>query len=123
MRGLQNKVAIVTGAGGAIGRAITLRLVEEGCRVGVFDRNGDAAAETVRRVEAAGGRADAVVVDIVDYAAVAAAVRDFEARAGTVDVLVNNAGWDRLVSFLDTEPSFWDQLIAINLRGPLNLHH
>jgi len=123
MRGLENKIAIVTGAGGAIGRAITLRLAEEGCRIGVFDRNGEAAAETVRLVQASGGRADAVVVDIVDYAAVAAAVGDFEASAGATDILVNNAGWDRLVSFLDSEPSLWDQLIAINLRGPLNMHH
>jgi 2-hydroxycyclohexanecarboxyl-CoA dehydrogenase len=63
------------------------------------------------------------IVDIADHAAVKAAVAGFEERAGKTDVLVNNAGWDRVAAFLDTEPSFWDELIAINLRGPLNMHH
>jgi 2-hydroxycyclohexanecarboxyl-CoA dehydrogenase len=54
---------------------------------------------------------------------VAAGVGAFEEAAGPADILVNNAGWDRLVNFLDTEPSFWNEIIAINLLGPLNLHH
>jgi 2-hydroxycyclohexanecarboxyl-CoA dehydrogenase len=123
MRGLSGKAAIVTGAGGAIGRAISLRLAEEGARIGIFDRAAESAEETARLVRAAGGVADVSVVDIADHAAVAAAVAGFEERVGKTDVLVNNAGWDRVASFLDTEPSFWDQIIAINLRGPLNMHH
>ena len=70
-----------------------------------------------------GARAIAQVVDITDYAAVVAAVAAFEQSAGPVDVLVNNAGWDKFAYFLDTEPALWDQLIAINLKGPINLHH
>jgi 2-hydroxycyclohexanecarboxyl-CoA dehydrogenase len=123
MRGLHGKAAIVTGAGGAIGRAISLRLAEEGARIGIFDRAAEGAEETARLVRAAGGVADVAAVDIADYEAVAAAVAGFEERIGKTDVLVNNAGWDRVANFLDTEPSLWDELIAINLRGPLNMHH
>jgi len=123
VRGLSGKKAIVTGAGGAIGRAIALELAREGCVVGVFDKNGPSASETRDRVAASGGRAHTATVDISDYARVVEAVAAFERDAGPTDVLVNNAGWDRVAGFLDTEPSFWDQLIAVNLRGPLNMHH
>ncbi len=123
MRGLKGKTAIVTGGGGGIGRAICLRLAQQGVTVGVFDKNADAAAATADAASAAGGRAIAQVVDITDYAAVAAAVAAFEQSAGPVDVLVNNAGWDKFAYFLETEPALWDQLIAINLKGPINLHH
>ncbi|MFI5400822.1 MAG: glucose 1-dehydrogenase [SAR324 cluster bacterium] len=123
MRGLKGKVAIVTGGASGIGRAICLRFAEEGCRVGIFDKNGAGAAETARLIQQAGGQADAVPVDITDHAAVGRAVADFEKQAGPTDILVNNAGWDRMMNFLDTQPDFWEQIIAINLRGALNLHH
>ncbi len=123
MRGLEKKVAIVTGGGGAIGRAICQRFAEEGSVVGVFDINEETANETASLIEAAGGAATVQLVDITDYDAVAAAARTFEKTVGPTDILVNNAGWDRLVNFLDTEPSFWNQIIAINLLGSLNMHH
>ena len=47
----------------------------------------------------------------------------FEAKAGPTDILVNNAGWDHFGYFLDTDPGLWDKIIAINLKGPLNLHY
>ncbi len=123
MRGLNGKRAIVTGAGGAIGRAIARELARHGCTVGVFDKNGDTAAETARLLEEGGGLAFARSVDISDHAGVVHAVSTFEREVGPTDVLVNNAGWDRVANFLDTEPSLWEQLIAVNLRGPLNMHH
>jgi 2-hydroxycyclohexanecarboxyl-CoA dehydrogenase len=64
-----------------------------------------------------------MAVDIADHAAVKKAVADFEAGVGPADILVNNAGWDRFANFIDTTPELWDQLIAINLRGPLNMTH
>lgn len=123
MRGLKSKVAIVTGGGGGIGRAICCRLGEEGVTVGVFDRVAHTAADTVRAMQETGGRGVAVTVDITDYHAVKHAVTEFEQEFGSTDILVNNAGWDRLANFLDTEPSFWNEVISINLLGPLNLHH
>jgi 2-hydroxycyclohexanecarboxyl-CoA dehydrogenase len=70
-----------------------------------------------------GGKASFHAVDISDYDAVARSVEAFEAAAGPVSFLVNNAGWDRAVSFLDSTPEFWRKLVAINLYGPLNLSH
>jgi len=123
MRGLNDKVAIVTGGGGAIGRAIACRLAEESVVVGVFDRDARSADETVHIVRHSGGRAAAQAVDIRDYAAVQEAVRAFEEQNGATDILVNNAGWDQAGNFLDTLPAVWDELIAVNLTGPLNMHH
>lgn len=123
MRGLKGKTAVVTGGGGGIGRAICLRLAHEGVAVGVFDKNADAAAVTADAATAIGARAIAQTVDISDYAAVVAAVAAFEQAAGPVHVLVNNAGWDKFAYFLETEPALWEQLIAVNLKGPINLHH
>jgi len=60
-------------------------------------------------------------VDITDAAAVEQAVADFEAEAGPIRGLVNNAGWDVARSFLDSDPDFWEKLIAINLMGPLHV--
>jgi 2-hydroxycyclohexanecarboxyl-CoA dehydrogenase len=123
MRGLAGKAAIVTGGGGAIGRAICRRLAEEGCGVGVFDKNEASANETAAILKREGARAAAFVVDISDHAAVAGAVARCEAEIGTSDILVNNAGWDRVGFFLDTDPALWRDIIAVNLWGPLNMHH
>jgi len=123
MRGLENKVALVTGAGGGIGTAICRRFAEEGADVVLFDVDAGAAGEAAKLVEQRGRRAYVHVVDITDHAAVTAAVEKAEKETGGVDVLVNNAGFDRFVNFLDTTPELWEQIIGVNLRGPLNMHH
>ncbi len=123
MRGLKGKNAIVTGGGGGIGRAICQRLGEEGCTVGVFDINGDSGAETAALINDAGGVAHAHTVDITDYDGVKEGVDAFEAAAGGTDVLVNNAGWDKVIPFLAAERDLWKQVIDINLYGPLNMHY
>lgn len=120
MRGLTGEAAIVTGGAGGIGQAICRRLAEEGCRVGIFDKNAGAARVVAAEI---GDAASAHAVDITQHEAVVTAVASFEARAGHTSILVNNAGWDSFAYFLDTEPQLWDQIIAVNLRGPLNLHH
>jgi len=120
MRGLQDKVAIVTGGGGGIGGATCRRFAEAGTLVAVFDVDA-AAAERV--TAAIGDRAVAVPCDITDHAAVAAAVAGVEARFGRIDILVNNAGWDVFRLFNDSSPADWQKLISINLVGALNLHH
>ncbi len=72
---------------------------------------------------AGGAEAKAYQVDITDHAAVARAVAAFESDIGPTDILVNNAGWDKFAYFLATEPELWRKILAINLEGPLNLHH
>jgi 2-hydroxycyclohexanecarboxyl-CoA dehydrogenase len=123
MRGLSGKNVIVTGGGGAIGGAICKRFAGYGCKVGVFDKNRDGANRVADEIMETGGKAFVSSVDISDYAAVGNAIAQFEDKMGPTDVLVNNAGWDRFINFVDTTPELWDQLIAINLRGPLNMSH
>jgi 2-hydroxycyclohexanecarboxyl-CoA dehydrogenase len=105
------KTVLVTGGGGAIGAAICRRFARE--KILVADKNREAAERVAKEV---GGKA--LVFDISKYADARAAV-----AGETVDVLVNNAGWDRFQNFVDTTPEDWEALIDINLRGPLNMHH
>lgn len=123
MRGLGNKVAIVTGAGSGIGRAIAVRLAEEGCLVGIFDLSAEGGGATRDAITAAGRRAWSWAVDISDPARIAGALAEFERAAGPVDVLVNNAGWDRAMPLLNTDFALWQKIVAINLYGPLHMHH
>ncbi len=114
MRGLEDKIAIVTGGGGGIGREICLRLAAAGCHVAVLDLDAGTAGATAEAVEAASRRALARSVDISDHGAVVEAVGAVRAEFGGIDVLVNNAGWDRGMPFLETEPSFWDRVVAVS---------
>jgi len=123
MRGLKDKVVIVTGGGGGIGGAICRRFAEEGAQVAVWDISADAAGKTADGISAAGGAAKAVVCDITDYAAVQAGVAETEAAFGPVDILVNNAGWDTFKPFLQTDPEYWEKIISINLKGALHTHY
>lgn len=123
MKGLAGKAAIVTGGGGAIGKAICMRLAAEGCHVGVFDRNREAAEQVEEAIVESGGRALAVGCDITDYVRVGEAVAHYEAHAHPTDILVNCAGWDKCVPFLETDPAIWDVLIDVNLRGHINMLH
>ncbi|MGG4053957.1 glucose 1-dehydrogenase [Delftia tsuruhatensis] len=122
MRGLKDKVVLVTGGAGGIGAALCRRFAQEGAHVAVLDLNAEAAAKVADDIRAAGGKATSQGADISDHAAVVAATAAIEAALGPVDVLVNNAGWDHAARFLDTSPELWRKIIAINLEGPLNLH-
>lgn len=115
MRRLDSKIAVVTGAGRGIGRAISEKLAAEGATVVVADINEDAASATAEAVGGVGVRADVSERESVD-----ALIGRVLERFGRVDVLVNNAGWDKAEPFVDSDPADWQKIIAINLLGTLN---
>ena len=116
---LKDRAAVVTGGASGIGRAIGEALAREGARVAVLDLNEAGARETVEAIERTGGVAAAYRVDVTDAAAVDRAVDEIAERSVGLHVLVNCAGWDRPMPFIETTPEFWDRVLAINLRGPL----
>src|SRR5437773_4368035 len=118
---LRGKVAFITGAGAGVGREAAVRCGEEGARVVVADIDGAEAAETVKKLEAAGGQGLAVTGDVAVEADVQRMIADGVARFGALHVLYNNAGvlWkDRDRSVLETSEENWDRVQAINLKGP-----
>lgn len=123
MRGLTDRLALVTGAGGAIGDAICKRMAEEGCRVALFDRDAEAVRTAAGEVKSLGVAASAHTVDISDYQAVDDAVSGLVSEHGSVDILINNAGLDRFGNFLDTTPAEWRTIVDVNLYGVFNMHH
>jgi NAD(P)-dependent dehydrogenase (short-subunit alcohol dehydrogenase family) len=116
---LTEKVSIITGAGSGMGRVAALRFAAEGSSVVVADRDGTAAAETVRQVQAAGGRASAVTVDVSVESDAKAMVDMAVEKYGRLDVLYNNAGImpEADHSVIDTPVEAWDQVMAVNVRG------
>jgi NAD(P)-dependent dehydrogenase (short-subunit alcohol dehydrogenase family) len=118
MFSLQDKVAIVTGAGSGIGAAIAECFAEAGALVYVADCNAAAGEEAVRKTEQRGGKAKPAVVDIVNESECVALVqRVLAENAGRCDVLVNNAGVGHVGTILTTEPADLERLWQINLRG------
>ena len=118
---LLGKRTVVTGAGGALGRASSVRFAREGARVAVLDVSAQEANETVEVVAAEGGDALAVVVDVRDETAVAEAIETVAQAFGGIDVLFNNAGVmpHQDVSFLDADLSLWRNISDVNLHGTM----
>ena len=116
---LRDKVAIVTGGASGIGRAIASALGAEGARVAVLDLDQAGAVAAAAAIVTAKGDAHPWQVDVADPARVETAVGEVVDRWGTVHVLVNCAGWDRPIPFVETTPDFWDKILAINLKGPI----
>lgn len=115
---LQGKTALVTGGASGIGAATSSRLAAEGARVAVTDLNAAAAEAVAREVD---GRA--YELDVRSEGSAAAAVERVEAEIGSLDVLVNNAGYDEFGYFARTEPAMWDRVLRVNLRGVLAVTH
>ena len=118
MKRLEDKIALVTGGGSGIGRAICERLADEGARVAVADLNRTAADETVAALADGVGLPSRPTSPISTLFAPLS--RKVRSALGAVDILVNNAGWDRMEPFVDNTPEFWTKVIDVNLRGPIH---
>jgi NAD(P)-dependent dehydrogenase (short-subunit alcohol dehydrogenase family) len=117
---LRGKIALITGAGAGMGREAAVLFAEEGGKIIVADIDHAAAAETVRKVEAAGGQGLAVAGDVASEADVQRMVGEGVRKFGALHILYNNAGvlWkDRDRSVLETDEKWWDRVMAINLKS------
>src|SRR5262245_17487964 len=112
---LDRKIAIVTGAGSGIGRAIAVTFAAQGARVFVLERGARAADETVELIRRADGVAEPVLCDVSSAASVATAFDQVDGAAGRVDILVNNAGIAHIGTVATTTEADFDRLYAVNV--------
>ena len=117
MKRVVDKVAIVTGAGRGIGRAISLALAQEGAHVVVADIDGATAHETADAVEALGCKSLPLHVDLGSIDDIEILVTRTVERFGRIDILVNNAGVTRAIDTFDISPEDWDWIHRVNARG------
>ncbi len=122
MRGLKDKVAVVTGASRGIGRGIALRLAQEGCKVVVnYNRSAEAAQSVVDTIREQGGEAIAIQADVSDYQQAQRLIKETLKAFGRVDILVNNAGTTRDQLLLMMKEADWDLVINTNLKSCFNV--
>jgi NAD(P)-dependent dehydrogenase (short-subunit alcohol dehydrogenase family) len=114
---LAGKVAVVTGAGRGLGRAMAAALCGQGARVAVAARTGTELDEFVAEQRAAGRQALAIPTDVTDARAVQELIETTVGHFGRLDILVNNSGIVASTPLLDQDPAEWDRVIATNLRG------
>ncbi len=113
----ENRVALVTGAGRGIGRAIALSLAAEGVHVVCVSRSESTCAAVAAEINASGGKAEALALDVGDATAVAAAGKELLERLGHVDILVNNAGITKDGLLLRMEDASWEDVLRTNLSS------
>jgi NAD(P)-dependent dehydrogenase (short-subunit alcohol dehydrogenase family) len=113
----EGQVALITGSGQGIGKAIALRFARAGADIGVVDVNRDGAEATGREVLSLGRRATVKVADVSDFQAIQAAVREVVAELGRLDVLINNAGIEKRAPLLEITREDWQRQLDVNLSG------
>ncbi|MGF7236361.1 MAG: SDR family NAD(P)-dependent oxidoreductase [Frankia sp.] len=114
---MSGHTAIVTGGASGIGGAISRRLAVDGAAVAIFDVNGESVTAAVAAIEAAGGKALGVTVDVTDRPGIDAGVEEVRNRLGRPTILVNSAGMTPHGPFLEITPEVWNHTLAVNLTG------
>ena len=114
---LEGRSALITGASSGLGRAFADMLARAGAAVALAARRRDSLEEARQQIEAAGGRAIAVAMDVTNATSVAAAVDDAAQWQGRLDILINNAGVTLTKPFLELSEAEWDQQVDTNLKG------
>ena len=115
--------AIVTGAGSGIGREVALGLARDGAKVVIADLSLERAQAVAKEISDLDGTALPVQVDVADAELVRAMVALTIEEFGQIDILISNAGWDKVMPFVATDEELWDRVIAINYRGHLACTH
>jgi 2-hydroxycyclohexanecarboxyl-CoA dehydrogenase len=115
----QKRVAFITGSGRGMGEAIARNFASKGFSVVVADINEKAASETAKSIIENGGDALHTACDVTSLDDITHAVEKVKAHYGRIDVLVNNAGWDKIEPFLQSEPETWERVIKINYLGTI----
>jgi NAD(P)-dependent dehydrogenase (short-subunit alcohol dehydrogenase family) len=116
-------VAIVTGAAQGIGRAISRRLVAEGCQIAMWDYDAAALAKTFAELKAGGANVSQSVIDVTDLAKVKAGVAETVSVHSRVDILINNAGTGHVASIIDDTPDDFEFTMRLNVFGAFNCSH
>lgn len=117
---LKNKVSIITGAGQGIGRAIALKFAQEGADIVIAEMNLDTGIHATKEIEAIGRKTMSIPVDVAAREQVKEMVERVLSHWGRIDVLVNNAGFDRGASLLKVKEEDWDAVLGVHLKGTLN---
>ena len=113
----QARVALVTGGASGMGKATSLRLAREGCRVAIVDIDEAGAQRVAGQIGKAGGTALAVEADVSNPARIAAALARIRSELGPVTILVNNAAVENFCPFLEIDEANWDRIMDVNLKG------
>ena len=120
---LNGKIAVVTGAASGIGKATAFELARAGARVFIADIDARRGEEAQQEAKAAGLAAEYLNLDVTNVESIGRFAREVLVRAGHVDILVNAAGWGKNQPFIENTPEFWQQVMDINLMGPIRLTH
>jgi 2-hydroxycyclohexanecarboxyl-CoA dehydrogenase len=115
------KVAIITGAASGIGRATATKLAGLGAKITIADINEQGANKVANELRQMGSETLVVETDISNYEQVKEMSKKVYDHFGKIDVLINNAAWDKIEPFMDNSPDLWYKLIDINLKGPIHV--